>query len=390
MKLSLWIFLTTLSLSASATPGDLIKIESIFGQPPGLSSMTRFKLCPAATKISKDYGYNAYRVTYRTLDTWGNEVQTRGLILVPGFSRGEPRPLLVYQHGTAFARGELPSSFNQFKLNEITAIANCYASTGYITLLADYLGFGDGTGQHPYLHADSEAWVARDLMRASRSALYSIGARTNSNLFVTGYSQGGHAAMSLLRLLATTGEFQVTAGAPMAGPYDLATTAPLVLQNPSKHSTAEIAYILTGLNPLYGFYGNILEAIRPEYAASVISLFDGTKGWDDVVDTLHMRPEELLQPEFVQSSLQNPNSQFLAAMNLNKVYQWHPTSPIRLFHAAGDKDVPFENSQRAYEYFRSVGADVQLINLGNNASHFDGAMLGFGESVVWFETFVQN
>ena len=370
--------------SAFSAPGDLVKMEFVLSQAPNMSKMLRFKMCPAAKSLKKDYGFKAYRLTYMTTSISGAEVPTQGLLLVP--DQMQPLPVFVYQHGTVFSREELPSSFDRFVVNEVTAISNCYTTGGYITVMADYLGFGDGTGVHPYLHADSEAWVARDMMRATQSALAKIRARMSGKIFVGGYSQGGQAAMSLLRLLETSGEFRVTAGAPMAGPYDLPETMPVVLNNPTRNSAAEIAYILAGLNPIYGFYGNLIEVIRPEHAASFISMFDGTKSWKDILQKFHMTPEELLQPHFVQANLGNTKSRFWQAMHINEVYQWAPSFPMRLYHASGDNEVPFVNAQVAQRYFASRGARVDIVDLGN-LSHAGAAVHAFGQALMWFETF---
>lgn len=385
LKCCLLFLIVAVSTQAFSAPGDLIKIESVLSQGPNISKMLRFKMCPAASRLAKDLGFHGYRLTFMTTTVHGTEVPTQGLLLVPDYIF--PMPIFVYQHGTVFSREELPSQFKRTNLSEVTAISNCFTTGGYITVMADYLGFGDGTGVHPYLHAESEAWVARDMMRATKAALARLKVKTTSKLFVGGYSQGGQAAMSLLRLLETDPqrEFAVTAGAPMAGPYDLPGTMPVVLNAPTKNSAAEVAYILAGLNPIYGFYRNLIEVIRPEHAASFISMFDGTKSWKDILQKFNMKPEELLQPHFIQANLGNPHSVFWQAMHHNEVYQWFPSFPMRLYHARGDKDVPFVNSEIAQQYFRDQGASVDLIDLGN-FGHVAAAPHAFGLALMWFES----
>ena len=65
--------------------------------------------------------------------------------------------------------------------------------------MPDYIGMGESPGLHPYCHGASEATTI-DMIRAVREAesLDMIPGMTadNGEMFVTGYSQGGHAAMA--------------------------------------------------------------------------------------------------------------------------------------------------------------------------------------------------
>jgi hypothetical protein len=61
------------------------------------------------------------------------------------------------------------------------------------------------------------------MLRAARSFCASNNIGLNGQLFLAGYSQGGHTEMALHRELERyhTNEFAVTASAAMAGPYDM-------------------------------------------------------------------------------------------------------------------------------------------------------------------------
>ena len=58
-----------------------------------------------------------------------------------------------------------------------------------------------------------------DSIRAARAAAPSVGASLSGKVMSTGYSQGGHASMAAQRDHAS--EFNVAAGAHLAGPYNL-------------------------------------------------------------------------------------------------------------------------------------------------------------------------
>ncbi|MGZ3713568.1 MAG: alpha/beta fold hydrolase, partial [Bdellovibrionota bacterium] len=270
---------------------------------------------------------------------------------------------------------------------ESDAIGYCVASLGYASVMADYLGYGDGTGVHPYLHANSEALIARDMMRASKKALAQLKVELGEKVFVAGYSQGGHAAMALVRFLESdpSAEFKVTAAAPMAGPYALAETFNEVLRQPVPHSAAEAAYLLVGLNPIYSFYNNISEFIRPELAPLVEPLFDGMHTWTVVLKALDMPVQDL----FLASALEeatNPASKLARALAANEEYRWTPKAAMHLYHGHADHEVPYANSEAAYNYMLHQGANVELINLGETVDHHSGFPLAIGQAALWFET----
>ncbi|MGZ3721814.1 MAG: hypothetical protein ACXVA9_02710, partial [Bdellovibrionales bacterium] len=164
MKITILLCFLITGLSAFAKPGDLTTVTHLTDDLAMNIPYARANFCPAEAGLARVYGFKRYKITFRTNDIAGREVNSAGLLIVPDTT--DVMPMFVYQHGTLFGRAELPSSNPKYA--EGDAAGYCFASLGYAAVLPDYLGFGDGTGVHPYLHADSEAWVARDMMRASK------------------------------------------------------------------------------------------------------------------------------------------------------------------------------------------------------------------------------
>lgn len=50
---------------------------------------------------------------------------------------------------------------------------------------------------------------------------------------------------------------------------------------------------------------------------------------------------------------------------MDTICDWRPEVPVHLFHAKGDKDVPFANSQRCRRQLTANGADQKLTDVGN-------------------------
>ena len=72
--------------------------------------------------------------------------------------------MLALQHGTTARDAEAPS--NEVAASKVPVVL---ASTGYIVLAPDYVGYGSSKGQpHPYLLAAPSASVVVDLLTAAK------------------------------------------------------------------------------------------------------------------------------------------------------------------------------------------------------------------------------
>ncbi|MGC1386886.1 MAG: prolyl oligopeptidase family serine peptidase, partial [Steroidobacteraceae bacterium] len=106
--------------------------------------------------------------------------------------------------------------------SEGALIAAVFAAQGYIVVAPNYAGYDISTlDYHPFINAEQQSGEMMDILAAARTALPNTFARAtsdNGQLFLTGYSEGGHVAMATLRALEAAGD-SVTAAAPMSGPY---------------------------------------------------------------------------------------------------------------------------------------------------------------------------
>jgi predicted esterase len=382
---SMSLIVAVLSATSFAAPGDLLKMEqgAVIDQATLLAQ--RNEILPGAPgKVIT--GVILYKITYETQDLQHQVTSATGLMIVPDVAAGT-YSLLSYQHGTLFDRASAPSSGQGI---EAAGMALMYGGIGYVVSMADYLGLGDSTSFHPYLHADSEAWTAADMLRAVRQAVQKLGVKLDSKLFLTGYSQGGHSTMALHihleRDLAS--EFTVTASAPMAGPYDLSdTTWKQVLLNPSLHATAEAAYLLKAMQMIYGLNTLMQDAIQPQYLAQTNALLDGMHNMDAVVAGLPKTPTDYLNSDFIKAALSDPNSPLVKALAKNNVYEWKPVAPVHLYQGKADTEVPYQNSEVAYARMKALGAQVELTNVGDKLDHSAAAIPSLMQSAAWFEQF---
>lgn len=321
-------------------------------------------------------GVELYKITYTTVDLGGRPDTASGLIVVPDLDN-RILPLLCYQHGTVASRDDVPSN-----LRGGYEIAEVFGGLGYVSVAPDYLGLGESRGFHPYVHADSEAWVAVDMLFAAREFAAQIGIPLNEQLFVTGYSQGGHAAAALHRDIQQNyaDDFLVTASAPMSGPYSISgVMRNLILSEEEYFFPAYLPFTILSYNEVYGLYDDLNAIIKEPYYSIVNRFFTEEINLSELntalIDTLTSRAggsftRAMLQDSVIQNITANPNHPVNIALENNDVYDWAPQAPTRLYYCVGDDQVPFRNSILADSVMNANGApDVASLNLGDNLDH---------------------
>jgi len=345
---------------------------------------------PFAVLAGLDLRYDVavYRVGYQTLDAFGNLTAASGVVGVPlGIPAGAP--MLSFQHGTITSRANAPSVNPQ----ETGADLALYlmGASGYLMMVPDYLGFGDSSGLHPYMHAKTLAWAVIDLIRATQSLAADSGYPLNDQLFLTGYSEGGYATMAAQREIEThhADEFSITASAPMAGAYDLSgTMLQLFLSGVQVPSPLQFPYVLLAYNGIYGLYEEITNLLAREHVNTVLGLFDGENDSDTINAALPSVFHELFAPNLLAALESGDYHPARAALENNDVYRWTPVSPTRLYHCLDDDIVPYANATVALDYFTAAGADVELETLPFG-SHVDCAVPALLSGSSWFDSLVE-
>ena len=329
-------------------------------------------------------GVRFYQVIYETVDPHGFPTRASGGLAVPDGVVG-PFPVVSYQHGTITRREDVPS-----RLSTEGLLGVILGSMGYVVNLPDYLGLGDSPGLHPYHHAASEATATVDLLRAARSWCGSNGVAWSGKLFLTGYSQGGHATLAAMRELEArhAEEFPVTAVVGGAGAYDLSgVTADEFLKNTPVPNPYYLAYLLAAYVDVYGLAGSLGELLAAPYSATVPPLFDGTRDSGALNAALPAVAAGAVRADYLAEFRARADHPLRRALQDNSLLEWTPRAPLRLYHCGGDRDVPPANAQVAYERFRARGAaQVELFNPVPDGDHGDCVEPTLLAALAWFET----
>ncbi|MFC9996023.1 lipase family protein [Nocardia sp. NPDC127526] len=143
---------------------------------------------------------NGSVLTYWTTRSNGEPVRASGALLIPeGPAPAGGWPIMAYDHGTSglgAGCGGMSGPDPVSGRNTDDRI-RYLLSRGFAVAAPDYLGLGlFDTGPHPYLELRTEATATIDMVKAARAARPDL-SRTWA---VTGFSQGGHAALGAANL----------------------------------------------------------------------------------------------------------------------------------------------------------------------------------------------
>ena len=331
------------------------------------------------------YAVTGYRITYATVDVQGRPTVASGLVVLPD---GAPHVLRVvcYDHGTNPTRDAVASVAAGGGDREA---AELFASAGYAAVAPDYLGLGVGPGTHPYMDTSSEVTATVDMLNSARAFAARQGVSFDPRLLVTGFSQGGPAAMATARAV-QNGQagpgWRLGALAPVSGPYDVEhAEIPALLGNKLDPESAVlyISYWTVAMNRIHHLYDNPDEVFQQPYAGFVEGLYDGDHSEQAILSALPGTVDQLLTPRYL-AWLKRPSGTLLEAMRKSDTScQWRPDIPVELYAAHGDKGVVIANSEHCRTQLAQRGTDVQLVDVGN-VDHNHSVMLAVPEILTYF------
>lgn len=313
--------------------------------------------------VNSQFAIKMYKLDYLCKNAFDSLVTASGLLVVPQDTCAFP--ICVYNHGTLSKKSEAPS--NLFGAESFIGMS--LASTGYVSIMPDYLGLGDGAGLHPYQHAKTEAYSNIYMLKALKEYCASNNINLSNQLFLMGYSQGGHASMATQRMIEQNynTEFTVSACAPMSGAYDMSGIMLDVLVGNNPTSTpASFPYIVLSWNPIYHGYTNISNVFKAPYDSLMPQLFDGNHSFGSIHPLLPSIVRNMFDSTYLYNFLNNPSDPFRLGLVDNNTYtNWTPVAPMRMFYCTMDTQVPYQNAIIARDSLRAHGCttcNTEVVN----------------------------
>jgi pimeloyl-ACP methyl ester carboxylesterase len=343
----------------------------------------------AGSAFTAQYDVEQWSIAYLTIDPNGELVTASAGVFFPIGAPG-PVSLVSFSHGTETVKSAVAS--NPASINT-HGIIN--ASDGSAIVVADYLGMGiDSVHPQAYLNAAIGAATSVDALLAAKRMADEREISLDGRLFVYGYSQGGQVAMALLRELERNPRrgLEVTAGAPMSGPYDLYSSAKtnLIEAVSLKARSVNAIFAVTAAWQMYGIADRLDELLIPPYDQVGLRIQATGMTAAELGAAVPFISRDVLQPSLIESISNDPEAPLSRAFRANETYDWAPRTPIRMYFATQDLQVSPQNSRTAIKRMRELGAqDVDTVNLGA-LSHGAAQWPAFIAARKWFDTFAPS
>lgn len=333
----------------------------------------------AISKVSNDV--DMYEVTYKGLWLDSTYIMAKGVLYVPKVDK--PVAEMVYCHGT---RISVAQSYGIQDLEQFITIL--HAADGYVAYFPFYYGLGGGEKEHVYQHAWTEAMSVIHMIKAGREILPKINVETSGQLFVTGYSQGGHAAMATHKYIEEYfPEIDITASSPMSGAYDMTG-----VQSKSMFQHYDrphyLPYLLISYDYAYDMWdGDVYSVFKPPFDTQLKEYFVQPRKVDYgyLDEVLPKVPKEMVIDSLVEVFRNDEDFIFTQLLRENNLYDWKPEAPMQLCACKGDNEVMYQNTEVAYEHIKNNGGDVNMRMFGKHLSHNPCAPFAIMYSKIYFD-----
>ena len=316
-----------------------------------------------------EYDIDLYRINYTSIFLY-DIVTLSGLIIVP--QKTGPLSHMQYHHGTLYPYADnlygeslldAPSLYDgnypdrQYAQYESRLFGNFLGSYGYLVSLPDYIGYGVSEDyEHTYSVNDRLAEQSVDMIIATQAFCTDQSIDLNDKLFLSGWSEGGAAALATQKLIESDyeGQISVTANAPLA----------------SFSRPRFFGQLLLPLAPFdFTDWGTDLHQLL--WATYAINRYTDDKPLDTAYifkfevenqfDVLRDRPTN--RPSQSIRYFIKGKSKLMSKYAQNDLSGgWAPQAPIYIHHGTDDTEVFYYfNAEPTVRNLNKLGGDVELV-----------------------------
>jgi hypothetical protein len=330
------------------------------------------------------FGFEVFDITYKTKWHDGSTVIASGMVFIPKITNKLVPSELIYLHGTKISKLRTIN----LKIGEQSICAG-FAAEGYVVAYPDYVGLGNGDRFHLYQHAGTEAQASIDMMRAVHELMKQNNVKTDNRLFITGYSQGGHAAMAMHKMIQEqySKEFNVAASSPMSGAYDISGVQSKCMFE--KYAfPSYLPFLLKAYDEVYDlFEEDFTSLFKAPYDTVVAKYYDGNYDIWDINPMMPEVPVTMLKEEYVKKYISNNPEKLQKVLRDNDVYNWKPEAPMQLCYCQSDEQVNYINAFVAYDKMTANGSKlVRKQSGGKRFDHFQCSVFSSMNTKFFFNT----
>ncbi len=336
-------------------------------------------------KVKNDV--DIYEVIYKAKWIDSSWIQCSGIYYAPKNVK-KAVPIIMYGHGTQIHKQRTISDEDAQQ-----GICLGFATDGYAACYPDYYGIAKGEKEHLYQHSWSEAMSFIYMLYAIDELNKKIEVHTNGQLFLTGYSQGGHSSFAAQKYLEELNDprFQVTASSPMSGAYDMTGEQekymfqqyPRPFYLPYLLISYQTAYHVLNIDNIYKIFKPPFDTLLPKYYSNN---YDRTL--DDLDKIMPKVPKDVVIDSLVEIYKTDTNFLFSIKLRENNLTNWKPKAPVQLCYCKGDREVNYKNSEVAYNTMTALGVTkIKLNNLSNKLDHNTCAPFAVMATKFYFDRF---
>jgi len=344
----------------------------------------------ASVLLPAQYEVDAYRIWFQTRNENGEMTAVQADLRFPRVPEPTDLAVFVYGAGTTGIASKCAPLNEQFigrNWGNYRTHMLSYASQGFITILPNWQGYDERGETHPYFVSELEGRVMLDAARAvygffDNPPSADILARPSSDVFLGGYSQGGHGVFAAARIATTYAPELNIRG--LIGHAMSPDVEGLMYDSPWYSPYIVYAY--------RDFYGE--ETVDPAdvFLPKWLTTFEedaSSKCIDEVFEYYSNDASRLFTPEFRDALYNNRLAevapQFKAQLDLNdSSNKAYPAVPMLLLHGAADPIVKVRTIQAFVSNLCSMGHSVTY-RLYPGVSHFQTRQSGYGDTMRWMQ-----
>lgn len=344
-----------------------------------------------AQNLPPKYSVDKYIVKFNSTDENNKTITITSQVFIPEATDRESLPVYVFGQGTTGIGDNCAPSKEQPNIANwanYTAHMLAFSAQGYIVVLPDYEGFNDPGRIHHYFNSELESRVLLDATRAiyKLSEKEELVTEPADAVFLAGFSQGGHAALSAKDLAA-----KYAPQLPIKGiiAYAPASDVTALL----KEAPALGPYVFYAYSDFYGKDTidpqNVLQPKwLPNLERDVTSICV-----DEIYKTYGYDPRQIYTTEFYEAlfnnNLENSYPKFKEALDKNTTGFQTSQIPIVIYQGLTDTIVTASTVKRVAKRLCDSGNNVTYREY-SNIDHFKIRQISYRETLAWMQDRLNN
>lgn len=300
-----------------------------------------------------------YDMEYKTLYK-GDSITASAVVLVPNTE--EAVGTISFHHGTIASDMEAPTNLSSG--NSQIILTSALASTGFLVVVPDYIGFGASLDiMHPYYLEELTATAVVNAIYAAKELATAEGFKVAEDLYLAGYSQGGYVTMATHKYYEEHDVpfFELKASFPSSGGYDIKAFQEHFFGLEAYDQPFFMAYVAQAYKESYDWSEPLSLYFNEPYASAIPALFDGSYSGSEINDQLNDTVSVFVNQNFLTNPEDAQYAHINAAFSENSLTDWIPQIRMYMYHGDADITVPYQNSVSVYNQLIENGASEEIV-----------------------------